>query len=406
MQTSPRRCSRPCPERLVRRLKPSSRTGRNYVASTWSLSKGLAAVVVTSAAAFGLCPGAAADPAAPQPNPNPQLPGLPALAQLSPIIQQAAGNPEQATQLLMAAAQAFAHNPAAPTESRNVASSVNQFVQEPVNPAPGSPPLGVPAPAAAPVEVAPPASAPVPHVPAPGAEPGTLAHLPAGIDPAHAAGPAPVAAPAGAPPASAPAPAAAAPASAPGTAPAPAAAPGPAPAAPAPAPAAAAPAPAPAPAAAPAPEAAAPAPAPAAAPGFGPDAPPTQDFMYPSIGTNCLADGSNIIATALSVAGPATIPTPGPGPGQTAYVFTAVGTPGPAEVQRLPLNVTWVNLTTGKSGSVTLKPRSDINPEGPTTLTGIADTGSGSIMSTIFGQVTTKERQCQFMPTIGSTVVP
>ncbi|BAV40428.1 conserved hypothetical secreted protein [Mycobacterium ulcerans subsp. shinshuense] len=405
------------------------------MASTWSLSKGLAAVVVTSAAAFGLCPRAAADPAAPQPNPNPQLPGLPALAQLSPIIQQAAGNPEQATQLLMAAAQAFAHNPAAPTESRNVASSVNQFVQEPVNPAPGSPPLGVPAPAAAPVEVASPASAPVPHVPAPGAEPGTLAHLPAGIDPAHAAGPAPVAAPAGAPPASAPAPAAAAPASAPGTAPAPAAAPGPAPAAPAPAPAAAAaapapapapaappaapvaapmaapaPVPAPAPAAAPAPEAAAPAPAPApapaAAPGFGPDAPPTQDFMYPSIGTNCLADGSNIIATALSVAGPATIPTPGPGPGQTAYVFTAVGTPGPAEVQRLPLNVTWVNLTTGKSGSVTLKPRSDINPEGPTTLTGIADTGSGSIMSTIFGQVTTKERQCQFMPTIGSTVVP
>jgi hypothetical protein len=39
-------------------------------------------------------------------------------------------------------------------------------------------------------------------------------------------------------------------------------------------------------------------------------------------------------------------------------------------------------------------------------LTAIADTGSGSIMSTIFGQVTTKERQCQFLPTIGSTVVP
>ncbi|MFZ1179432.1 MAG: hypothetical protein WAO15_24890, partial [Mycobacterium sp.] len=150
----------------------------------------------------------------------------------------------------------------------------------------------------------------------------------------------------------------------------------------------------------------APAAAPAAAPGFGPDAPPTQDFMYPSIGTNCLADGSNSIATALSVAGPAKIPVPGPGPGQTAYVFTAVGTPGPAEVQKLPLNVTWVNLTTGKSGSVTLKPRPDINPDGPTTLTAIADTGSGSLMSTIFGQVTTKEKQCQFMPTIGSTVVP
>ncbi|MCA2254489.1 hypothetical protein JF710_15025, partial [Mycobacterium intracellulare] len=159
----------------------------------------------------------------------------------------------------------------------------------------------------------------------------------------------------------------------------------------------------------PAPAAAPPAPeaAPtAAAPGFGADTPPTQDFMYPSIGTNCLADGSSAIATALSVAGPAKIPLPGPGPGQTAYVFTAVGTPGPAEVQKLPLNVTWVNLTTGKSGTVALKPRPDINPDGPTTLSAIADTGSGSIMSTIFGQVTTKEKQCQFMPTIGSTVVP
>ncbi|EUA73204.1 hypothetical protein I553_9360 [Mycobacterium xenopi 4042] len=63
-------------------------------------------------------------------------------------------------------------------------------------------------------------------------------------------------------------------------------------------------------------------------PGFGPDSPPTQDFMYPSIGTGCLADGSNSIATALSVAGPPRSLRP-PGPGQTAYVFTAIGTPGP-----------------------------------------------------------------------------
>ncbi|POY32799.1 Rv1157c family protein [Mycobacterium kansasii] len=374
------------------------------MASTWSLSKGLAAAVVTSAAAFGLCPAAAADPAAPQPNPNQQLPGLPALTQLSPIIQQAASNPGQATQLLMAAAQAFVHNPAAPPESKNVAASVNQFVAEPTNP--GSPALGVPAPAPAPE------TAPVPHVPPPGVEPGMLAHLPTGVDPAHAAGPAPASPSGGAPPAAAPAPASPPGGTPAAAAPAPVAAPAPAPpsgvhapdsapgGAPAPAPPSAAPAPAP--------EAApsAPAAAPAAAPGFGPDTPPTQDFMYPSIGTNCLADGSNVIATALSVAGPAKIPSPGPGPGQTAYVFTAVGTPGPAEVQRLPLNVTWVNLTTGRSGSATLKPRPDINPDGPTTLTVIADTGSGSIMSTIFGQVTTKERQCQFMPTIGSTVVP
>jgi hypothetical protein len=256
----------------------------------------------------------------------------------------------------MAAAQAFTHNPTAPTESRNVAASVNQFVQEPV-----------------------------PHVPAAGVEPGAQAHLPTGIDPAHAAGPVPLANPASpANPATPP------------VATAPVAAPTPETNAPVAAPGAA-----PAPAPAPAPPA-----APAAAPGFGPDSPTTQDFIYPSIGSNCLGDGSNALATALSVAGPAAIPLPGPGPGQTAYVFTAIGTPGPAEVQKLPLNVTWVNLSTGKSGSATLKPRSDINPDGPTTLTAIADTGSGSIMSTIMGQVTTKERQCQFMPTIGSTVVP
>lgn len=334
------------------------------MASTWSVCKGLAAVVITSAAAFALCPNAAADPATPQPNPTQQLPGLPALAQLSPIIQQAAMNPAQATQLLMAAASAFAGNPAVPTESKNVASSVNQFVAEPTNP--DSAALGVPAPHG----VALPEAIPVPHVPPLGAEPGVQAHLPTGIDPSHAAGPAPAVAPTVTPPVAAP------PASAP-----------------APAPDAAQPV-------------AVPGPPPAPASGFGADAPPTQDFMYPSIGPNCVADGSNSIATALSVAGPAKIPLPGPGPGQTAYVFTAVGTLGPADVQRLPLNVTWVNLTTGKSGSATLRPRSDINPDGPTTLTVIADTGSGSIMSTIFGQVTTKDRQCQFMPTIGSTVVP
>jgi hypothetical protein len=334
------------------------------VVITRNLISGFAVAVIACSAAVALSPRAAADPAPPQPIPAQQLPGLPALTELSPIIQQAAGNPEQAAQLLMAAASAFTHNPTAPNESKNVAASVNQFVQAPN--------------AAVPADLnQPPGSAPTAHIVPPGVEPGAQAHLPTGIDPVHAAGPgpvtapAPVAAPANAVPVAAPVPPA-----------------GPAPAAPATPPAAPAPAPA------------------AAAPGYSPDAPPTQDFMYPSISNGCLADGGNVLAAALSVAGPAKIPTPGPKAGQTAYVFTAIGTPGPADVQKLPLNVTWVNLTTGKSGSVTLKPQPDINPAGPTTLTAIADTGSGSVMSTIFGQVTTKDKQCQFMPTIGSTVVP
>jgi hypothetical protein len=340
------------------------------VVITRNLISGLAAAALACSAAVALSPGALADPTPPQPLPAQQFPGLPALTELSPIIQQAAGNPEQATQLLMAAASAFTHNPTAPDQSKNVAASVNQFVQAPN--------------AAVPADLnQPPNSAPTAHIVPPGVEPGAQAHLPTGIDPVHAAGPGPEAAPA---------PATAIPVAAP-VAPA-----GPPPAA------------APAPAASPVGPPVAPAPAPAATPpvvpGFSPDTPPTQDFMYPSISNGCLADGGNVLATALSVAGPAKIPTPGPTAGQTAYVFTAIGTPGPADVQKLPLNVTWVNLTTGKSGSVTLKPQPDINPAGPTTLTAIADTGSGSVMSTIFGQVTTKDKQCQFMPTIGSTVVP
>jgi hypothetical protein len=292
---------------------------------------------------------ASADPAVPAPLPinNLQAPGLPAMETLGPAIQQAAADPQGAASMLMAAAAAFAGNAAAPDDSKNMATAVNQF-----------------------------ASDPQAHVPAAGA--GPEAHLPAGVDPAHAVGPAPEAA---ALPAPAPAPA------------------------PDAAPLAAVPAPAPDAVPAPAPgPASAPAPAPTGL--LSPDAATKQDFMYPSISNGCLANGGNVLATAISVAGPAAIPTPGPGPGQTAYVFTAVGTPGPAAEQKLPLNVTWVNLSTGKSGTATLKPRPDMNPEGPTTLTVVADTGSGSIMSTIFGQVTTTEKQCQFMPTIGSTVVP
>jgi hypothetical protein len=314
-----------------------------------------AAVAISSSAALllgGVAAVAHADPAPPPPIDGLQAPGLSAVQTLGPAIQQAAADPTNAASTLMAAAAVFAGDAATPADSRNVASAVNQFVA---------------------------------HVPAPGATPGAEAHLPAGVNPAHALGPDAALA----------------------TAPAPEAVPAPAPApeaAPAPAPEAA-PAPAPEAAPAPAPDAN-PAPAPAAAPAFGPDAPPTQDFMYPSISNGCLTDGGNVLATAISVAGPAKIPAPGPAAGQTAYVFTAVGTPGPAAEQKLPLNVTWVNLTTGKSGSTTLNPRPDINPDGPTTLTAIADTGSGSIISTIFGQVSTTEKQCQFMPTIGSTVVP
>jgi hypothetical protein len=385
---------------------------------------GVAAIAVMTSGALAAAGTTWADPGTPeQPINLLQAPGIAAIEQLSPAIQQAAMNPQDAVALLTTAVKALTGSSAAPDDSKRVASSVNQFVSAPADPnanqgslipsanihPPGAvPAVGVPAPNGVSLphdlnQLLPPgvtlplpgpiAADPSAHVPAAGAVPGGEAHLPAGIDPAHMVGPPPDAAPVAAPPAAVPAPDAA---------PAPAAPPAPAPAAVP----AAAPAPTPAPAAVPA---AAPVPAPAPggdAPAFGPDTPPTQEFMYPSIGNGCLSDGGNSLATAISVAGPAPIPKPGPGKGQTAYVFTAVGTPAPAPVQKLPLNVTWVNLTTGKSGGATLKLNPEINPNGPTTLVAIADTGSGSILSTIFGQVTTVDKQCGFMPTIGSTVVP
>jgi hypothetical protein len=336
------------------------------------LATGLTTVALTVA----LSPVAKADP--PIPLDPGQLPGLQAVQSLSPVVQQAAANPKSAQELLLAAASQLAGNATTPEGSMALAQAVTRFVQDGGAAGLTAPAAAVaqqagPAHGTAPLLTPGPGNGPVPleqHVPAPGAIPGTEAHLPAGINPANVVGPAPDALPEIPTPVAAPAPDAAPVALA---------------------------APAPAPGPAPAPPAAAP---------FDPAKPPTQDFMYPSISNGCLKDGGNVIATAISVAGPAKIPAPGPGPGQMAYVFTAVGTPAPAAEQQLPLNVTWVNLTTGRSGTATLKPNPEINPQGPTTLTAIVDTGAGSIMSTIFGQVTTLDKQCTFMPTIGSSVVP
>ena len=356
------------------------------------LATGLTATAFAMTAVV-LSPAAAADPTIPL-DPG-QLPGLEAVQSLSPIIQQAAATPSSAQQLLLAAASQLAGNATTPGGSAALADAVTRFVQNggPAGLASALPSGALPSGAVPeqsvtglphgtmPLMTPGTGNGPIPlelHVPAPGAIPGTEAHLPTGIDPAYAAGPVALATPADAMPA--------------GAMPevsrmvtpvAQAAAPPPVETV-----------------------ALAAAPAPVATPSFDPNSPPTQDFLYPSISSGCLKDGGNVIAAALSVAGPAKIPTPGPGPGQTAYVFTAVGTPAPAAEQKLPLNVTWVNLTTGRSGSAPLKPNPGINPEGPTTLTAIVDTGSGSIMSTIFGQVTTVDKQCTFMPTIGSSVVP
>ena len=89
------------------------------------------AIVIGSSATllFGGVTGVAnADPAPPLPIDGLQAPGLQAVQSLGPAIQKAAADPTNAASTLMAAAAVFAGNAAAPTDSRNVATAVNQFV--------------------------------------------------------------------------------------------------------------------------------------------------------------------------------------------------------------------------------------------------------------------------------------
>ena len=91
------------------------------------LFAGVAALAVVAAGALET-PVASADPGGP-PIDIAQAPGLPAIQQLSPVLEQAAADPQNAASMLMAAASAFAGNSAAPADSRQVASSVQRCLR-------------------------------------------------------------------------------------------------------------------------------------------------------------------------------------------------------------------------------------------------------------------------------------
>ncbi|WP_327149839.1 Rv1157c family protein [Nocardia sp. NBC_01329] len=144
--------------------------------------------------------------------------------------------------------------------------------------------------------------------------------------------------------------------------------------------------------------------------GGGPEIPETgpaiAQFLYPTIGKGCIAPSGDSIGTALAVPGPAQLPPPGPAAGQTGFVFTALGTERPTAEQAQPLMVQWRNLDTGEAGSQPLTDEAEINPDGPATLSAIANTGTGRVVAVIGGGLTTQAtetetRSCTFMPTIG-----
>ncbi|MEO9327290.1 Rv1157c family protein [Gordonia aurantiaca] len=141
----------------------------------------------------------------------------------------------------------------------------------------------------------------------------------------------------------------------------------------------------------------------------GPKAPKIQEFLYPTFGLGCIPGGGSL-GRALVTAGPQEAPAPGPKRGEGGYVYTALGT-GPAiDNKAQPLVVSWLNVDTGRSGTLTLKRNDKINvKDGPGTFTGIARTGKGRVISAIHGNVTTKTKgkvvSCTIVPVIGIAVI-
>ncbi|MCQ4119942.1 Rv1157c family protein [Rhodococcus tibetensis] len=136
------------------------------------------------------------------------------------------------------------------------------------------------------------------------------------------------------------------------------------------------------------------------------NAPVIAQFLYPTLGKGCIGEGADSVGTALAVPGPAHLPPPGPQAGQAGFVFTALGTSAVAPEQPNPLTVTWINLDNQRRATQNLTNEARINPDGPATLSAIADTGPGRVIAVVSGGLTTQKEgaapiTCSFLPTVG-----
>ncbi|WLP90014.1 hypothetical protein [Gordonia sp. NB41Y] len=147
----------------------------------------------------------------------------------------------------------------------------------------------------------------------------------------------------------------------------------------------------------------------------GPNAPKIQEFLYPTLGFGCMPGngsqtGGNSLGRALVTAGPQQAPAPGPKRGQAGYVYTSLGTGPAVNNSARALWVSWLNIDNGRTGQLQLKRNAKVNAtSGPGTFTGIATTGKGRVISTIYGDVTTKNKgkvtSCPIAPTIGIAII-
>lgn len=128
------------------------------------------------------------------------------------------------------------------------------------------------------------------------------------------------------------------------------------------------------------------------------DAPQLTQFAWPTVAGDCIGGGGDSVGSAIAVPGPTEIPAPGAGPGQTAFLFTALGTAPAAEVQG-GMYVHWININTLQTGATALENNGINQEDGPATISGTANTGHGTVLAMAVGDVRTEDATCSFLPT-------
>ncbi|MDO5097125.1 MAG: hypothetical protein Q4D85_00090 [Corynebacterium sp.] len=124
-----------------------------------------------------------------------------------------------------------------------------------------------------------------------------------------------------------------------------------------------------------------------------------KQFYWPTVASKCINASMDSVGSGIAVPGPAEIPAPGAKPGETSFLFTALGT---GKLAHSDMKVHWFNMKTLKFGTTALG-YNGINPEGPATVSGVAETGSGPIVAVMDGAIDTIEKEsnahCSFIPT-------
>ncbi len=134
------------------------------------------------------------------------------------------------------------------------------------------------------------------------------------------------------------------------------------------------------------------------------NAPRTNQFLIPTVADKCIRGESRSFGLATAVPGPAPLPLPGVPADQLGFVFTGLGTSGVAPQQNTSVKVHWVNAANAKFGTTELG-YTGVNPEGPGTVNGVANTGKGVVVAFLEGGFTANEEtgpaDCNYTPTAG-----